>query len=146
MNRLAGFAFAALAAALLFASPAMAAYDPGDPSQKAEYDAALATAAKGYEYGVPVLNMDKTYRISTSANVPNGRGAGPVNKFSHCTKIGDARARKVVPPNSDTLYSMGWLDLGKGPLVRPTAKTKRFHVLELLDPWEENFANIGSTM
>ena len=40
MNRLAGFAFAALAAALLFASPAMAAYDPGDPAQKAEYDAA----------------------------------------------------------------------------------------------------------
>lgn len=144
MNRLTGFAIAALAAALLFASPAMAAYDPGDPAQKAEYDAALAIAAQGYEYGVPILNMDKTYRISTSANVPNGRGAGPVNKFSHFTRLADARDRKVVLPNSDTLYSMAWLDLGKGPLVIHTTKTKRFHVLELLDPWEENFANIGS--
>ena len=125
-------------------SLASAAYDPGDPAQKAEYDAALALAAEGYEYGMPVLNMDRTFRTSTSVNVNDGRGGGSVNQFSHFTKLADAEDRTVVLPNSDTLYSMAWLDLRKGPLVIHTKKTRRFHVLELLDPWQENFANIGS--
>ena len=127
------------------AGPASAAYDPSDPVQKAQYDAALAVAAQGYEYGMPVLNMARTFRTSTSVNVPNGRGAGRVNQFSHFTTLADAKDRTVVAPNNDTLYSMAWLDLSKGPVVIHTAKgTKRFHVLELLDPWETNFANIGS--
>jgi hypothetical protein len=68
-----------------------------------------------------------------------------VNQFSHFRKLADARDRTVVLPNSDTLYSMAWLDLRRGPLVIHTRKgTKRFHVLQLLDPWTENFANIGS--
>jgi hypothetical protein len=135
-----------LAAALAVgAAPASAAYNSGDPVQKAQYDAALTVAAQGYEYGMPLLNMARTFRTSTSVNVSNGRGAGPVNQFSHFTKLADAKDRKVVAPNNDTLYSMAWLDLSKGPVVIHTAKgTKRFHVLELLDPYEKNFANIGS--
>ena len=117
------------------AAPASAAYDPGDPAQKAQYDAALTVAEQGYEYGMPVLNMARTFRTSTSVNVPNGRGCRPVNQFSHFTKLADAKDRTVVAPNNDTLYSMAWLDLSKGPLVIHTARgTKRFHVLELLDP------------
>ncbi len=136
----------AVGAALAFAvAPASAAYDPGDPAQKAQYDAALTVAEQGYEYGMPLLNMARVFRTSTSVNVANGRGGGPVNQFSHFTKLADAKDRKVVAPNNDTLYSMAWLDLSKGPLVIHTARgIKRFHVLELLDPYEENFANIGS--
>lgn len=123
---------------------ANAAYDPGDPAQKAEYDATFDLAVQGYEYGMPVLDMNRTFRTSTSVNVPNGRGGGPVNAFSHFTKLADAKDRTVVIPNSDTLYSMAWLDLRRGPLVIHTRPTRRFHVLELLEPWQENFANIGS--
>ena len=140
--------FAWLAAALslaVLAGPASAAYDPGDPEQKAEYDATFALGVEAYEYGFPLLDMDRTFKISTSINWPNGRGAGPVNLFSHFRKLADAKDRTVVLPNSDTLYSMAWLDLRKGPMVIHTKKgTKRYHVLELLDPWTENFANIGS--
>jgi hypothetical protein len=127
------------------AGPASAAYDPGDPAQKAEYDATFALGIEAYEYGLPLLDMDRTFRASTSVNVPNGRGGGPVNRFSHFRKLADAKDRTVVLPNSDTLYSMAWLDLRKGPQVVHTKKgTKRFHVLEMLDPWTENFVNIGS--
>jgi len=125
--------------------PASAAYDPGDPVQKAEYDAAFALASDAYEYGLPLLDMARTFRTSTSVNVTNGRGGGPVNQFNHFRKLADARDRTVVLPNSDTLYSMAWLDLSHGPVVIHSRKsTKRFHVFELLDPWTENFANIGS--
>ena len=134
----------ALAACGASATSAAAAYDPSDPAQKAEYDATIGLAQEGYEYGLPVLDMNRTFRTSTSVNTPNGRGGGRVNEFSHFTKLADAKDRTVVIPNSDTLYSMAWLDLRKGPLVIHTKPTKRFHVLELLEPWTENFTNIGS--
>ena len=44
--------FAWLAAALslaVLAGPASAAYDPGDPEQKAEYDATFALGVESYE-------------------------------------------------------------------------------------------------
>jgi hypothetical protein len=135
----------ALVACAACAGAALASYDPSDPAQKAQYDAAFALAARGYEYGVPVLNMERTFATSTSVNVPNGRGGGPVNAFSNFTRLADAKDRTVVAPNSDTLYSMAWLNLSRGPQVIHTARgIARFHVLELLSPWEENFANIGA--
>jgi len=119
-------------------------YDATDPAQKAQYDAALVVATKAYEYAVPVLNMERTFKTSTSPTVNNGRGGGPVNQFSHFEKLADAKDRTVVAPNSDTLYSMAWLDLSKTPqVIHSNSTTKRFHVFELLDPWEENFKNIG---
>ncbi len=135
----------AVTGALALAGSANAAYDSSDPAQKAEYDAAFALGVEAYEYGLPLLDMNRTYLTSTSVNWPSGRGGGPVNMFSHFRKLADAKDRTVVLPNSDTLYSMAWLDLRHGPVVihsRPG--TKRFHVFELLDPWTENFANIGS--
>ena len=145
LARLAFLVVAVVAGLGVSTSSAGAAYDPADPAQKAEYDATLPLAVQAYEYGAPILNMDKTFRLSTSVNVQNGRGGGPVNQFSHFTKLADAKDRKVVLPNSDTLYSMAWLDLRKGPVVVHTKKpTKRFHVLEFVSPWEENYTNIGS--
>ena len=140
---------AALAAGLVVlgigATSALASYDASDPAQKAQYDAALSLATRGYEYGVPLLDMQKTFATSTSVNVANGRGGGPVNAFSNFAKLADAKDRTVVAPNADTLYSMAWLDLSGQPQVIHTARgTKRFHVLELLSPYEENFANIGA--
>jgi len=127
------------------AGPASAAYNPEDPAQKAEYDEAYAAANDAYNYGFPILDMARTFKTSTSVNVPNGRGGNRVNEFSHFRNLADAKDRTVVLPNADTLYSMAWIDLSKGPQVIHSKKgTKRFHVFELLDPWTENFANIGS--
>lgn len=142
VRRIAALATVAFAA---HAASAAAAYNPADPAQKAQYDAALALAQRAYEYGVPVLNMQRTFETSTSINVPNGRGGGAVNQFSHFNRLADAEDRTVVAPNSDTLYSMAWLDLSREPQVISTPTgVKRFHVIPLMSPWQENFANIGS--
>lgn len=136
---------AATALVATTAATATAAYDPADPAQQAQYAAALSAGAAAYQYGVPLLTMQKTFDISTSVNVPNGRGAGPVNQFSHFAKLADAKDRTVVAPNADTLYSNAWLDLRTQPQVIHTVRgTKRFHVIPMLSPYEENFANIGS--
>jgi len=137
-------ATAALAGAV-GASPASAAYDPADPAQAAAYASALRAGAAAYQFGVPLLTMQRTFATATSATVPNGRGAGPVNQFSHFAKLADAKDRTVVAPNADTLYSNLWLDLRRQPqVIHTVAGVKRFHVIPLLSPYEENFANIGS--
>lgn len=79
---------------------------------------------QAYEYGIPLLDMQRTYATSTSVNVQNGRGGGPVNQFSHFNKLADANDRVVVLPNNDTLYSMAWLDLRKQPIVIHSAPVR----------------------
>jgi len=129
----------------LCASGAAAAYDPSDPAQKAAHDRALDIGSQAYDYGAPLLSMDRVFRGSTSVNVSDGRGAGPANQFSTFRKLADAQDRYAVAPNNDTLYSAAWLDLARQPLVIHIGPSpKRFRYLELLSPYEDDFANVGS--
>jgi hypothetical protein len=120
-------------------------YNPADPAQAAQYQRALALGVKAYVYGYPLLDTDRVFRSSTSVNVSNGAGGGPVNRFSHIRRFTNPSDRTVVAPNHDTLYSIAWLSLRPQPIVvhMPVVKG-RFVVFELLDPYTENFVNIGS--
>jgi hypothetical protein len=114
-------------------------------TQSAEYRRALALGVRAYVYGYPLLDTDRVFLTSTSVNVPNGLGMGPVNEFSHIRRLADPGETLVVAPNHDTLYSEAWLDLRDQPVVvhMPTALT-RFANFELLDPYTNNFASIGA--
>src|SRR5262245_49760358 len=70
-------------------APTASAYAASD------YENGLALGAKAYEYGVPLLDTARIYRTATSVNVPDGRGHGPVNRFSHARKLADATERTV---------------------------------------------------
>src|SRR5438132_7881866 len=90
---------------------AASGYNPADPAQAAQYQRALALGVKAYVYGYPLLDTDRVFRSSTSVNVPNGAGGGPVNRFSHIRRFTNPSDRTVVAPNHDTLYSIAWLSL-----------------------------------
>ena len=130
---------------LLPAASAAAAYDPTDPTQVAEYQRAVSLGVQAYVYGYPLLDTNRVFLTSTSVTVPDGAGGGPVNQFSHFRRFTKPSDRTVVAPNRDTLYSMAWLDLAAQPIVvhMPVVRG-RFTVFELVDPYTENFANIGS--
>jgi hypothetical protein len=116
-----------------------------DPAGGAAYQHALQLGVRAYVYGYPLLDTNRVFLSSTSVNVPNGAGAGPVNQFSNIRRLTDPSDKTVVAPNHDTLYSIAWLRLGQQPVVvhMPIVRG-RFVVFELIDPYTENFANIGS--
>src|SRR5581483_2034848 len=116
-----------------------------DQSVVNRYSHALALGTEAYVYGIPLLDTNRVFLTGTSVNVPNGKGGGPVNQFSHVRRLANPADKTVVAPNHDTLYSMAWLDLTRQPMVLHMPVVHgRFVVFELLDPYTENFANIGS--
>lgn len=148
LRRMVWLAVLAVVAGLLWTQPrasATAPYNPNDPAQAAEYQRALSLGVQAYVYGYPLLDTDRVFKTSTSVNVSDGAGGGPVNQFSHIRRLANPSDKTVVAPNHDTLYSMAWLDLVAQPIVvhMPVVR-RRFTVLELLDPYTENFASIGS--
>jgi hypothetical protein len=130
---------------MLVRAGAAALPGPSGPPQTVEYQRALALATQAYVYGYPLLDTDRVFKTSTSTNVSNGAGGGPVNQFSHIRRLASPSDKTVVAPNHDTLYSMAWLDVTRQPIVihMPVVRG-RFTAMEMLDPYTENFASIGS--
>jgi hypothetical protein len=112
---------------------------------QSDYDTGLALGTKAYQYGLPLLDMERLYKTQTSVNVPDGKGNGPVNRFSHLRRLAAASDRNVVAPNHDTLYSLAWLDVSKEPQVVTVPPVKdRFYVIPFYDVYTNNFFNVTS--
>jgi hypothetical protein len=123
----------------------LSAYAGSASASEAEYDHAYELGTEAYKYGLPLVSTDRTFRIMTSIDRPDGRGDGPVNRFSHVRKLATPDADTVVAPNEDTLYSIAWLDLRRRPLVLHVPRVRnRYFVLPLMDPYTEDFKNLGS--
>lgn len=102
-------------------------------------------AVKAYHYLFPLVAMDVTRKVQVNAPEGAKPGTGPMNKLHHARDLLDASFKDVVRPNSDTLYTISWLDLAEGPIVvsAPDA-AGRYYLLEMLDYWTDVFAAPGS--
>ena len=82
-----------------------------------------------------------------ATNVPNANRISlraPVNQFAHARTYPKADDRDVVRFNFDTLYSLAWIDLSKGPIVLSVPDTDgRYYLLEMLDMWSDVFSVVG---
>ena len=99
---------------------------------------------KAYFYGQPLLDMERIFHTSTSVTVATENGYAPVNQFSHFKHLVTTNESVVVAPNDDTLYATGWLELKKQPMVVHVPAASRFDVVEMVSPYTENFANVGT--
>ncbi|MGB7887708.1 MAG: DUF1254 domain-containing protein, partial [Xanthobacteraceae bacterium] len=77
---------------------------------------AHAIGVDAYIYFYPLVTMDVTRKQLT--NVEPGKGIGaPMNVLFNVPAFPTAEMKQVVRPNFDTLYSFGYLDLTKEPMV-----------------------------
>lgn len=104
---------------------------------------AHAIGIDAYLYFYPLVTMDITRRQLTSAGAEPGI-SGPPNTFVNVQAFPTATMRSVVRPNFDTLYSSGWLDLSKEPMIVSVPDTGgRYHLLPMMDMWTDVFASPG---
>jgi hypothetical protein len=105
---------------------------------------AHALGVDAYLYFYPIITMDITRRqLTNQESTPGGIG-GPMNRFANIGAFPAADMRVVVRPNFDTLYSSGWVDLTKEPMVVSAPNTGgRYYLLPMLDMWTDVFASPG---
>jgi hypothetical protein len=104
---------------------------------------AHAIGVDAYVYFYSLVTMDVTRKQLT--NVEPGKGVGaPMNALFNVPAFPTAEMRQVVRPNFDTLYSFGYLDLTKEPMVVSVPDTGgRYYLLPMLDMWTDVFASPG---
>ncbi|WJK39244.1 MMPL family transporter [Solwaraspora sp. WMMA2056] len=71
---------------------------------------------------------------------------GNVNTLASSPELTTPASRDVVAPNVDTLYSIAWLDLRRGPVVLTVpAIDDRYYNFQFLDMYTNVFTNIGTS-
>ncbi len=101
-------------------------------------------AIEAYVYGYPLITMEYTRRVMT--NVPSSMGKlAPMGQFAHLRNFPSVKDREVTAPNSDTLYSLAWLDLNQEAYVFSIpASGKRYYLMPMLSGWTDVFQAPGS--
>jgi hypothetical protein len=129
----------------LLISPALAPAAMAQGAAPAITEAeAQATGIDAYVYFYPLVTMEMTRRQLTNVEAGKSALAGPMNLFANASAFPAADMKAVVRPNFDTLYSSGWLDLTKEPVVVSVPDTGgRYYLLPMLDMWSDVFASPG---
>jgi DNA sulfur modification protein DndE len=116
----------------------------GAEQQPLDQEEALQLGVRAYIYGYPLLVMDSLRRVTTNVAVPEG-ALSPMGQFAHHRLFPGSSDRTIAGASVDTLYSLAWLDLSRGPYVLhvPDADT-RFYMMPILDGWTEVIGNPGT--
>ncbi|MFN8009090.1 MAG: DUF1254 domain-containing protein [Terriglobia bacterium] len=104
-----------------------------------------AIAEEGFIYGLPiVMNYDVMHDFIIDRN--SGQWKAPFNQISNEHRVFTYQDTTVITPNSDTPYSMLWLDLRAEPMVLsvPAVEKKRYYAVMLCDGNTFNYGYIGS--
>jgi hypothetical protein len=106
---------------------------------------AKAIAEEGFIYGLPiVMNYAVMYEYSVDKN--SGQYKAPFNQINNEARVFTYKDTAVITPNSDTPYSILWLDLRAEPIVLsvPAVDKSRYYSVMLCDGNTFNYGYIGS--
>ncbi|MBY5752017.1 DUF1254 domain-containing protein [Rhizobium leguminosarum] len=132
---------AALVAATAKSTPVLA-------QNKAEWPSLLEAkdiAEEGFIYGLPlVMNYAVMNEFAVDRN--SGQFKAPFNEINNMHQVASPADTAIITPNSDTPYSILWLDLRAEPMVIsvPTVEKERYYSVQLIDGNTYNFGYIGS--
>ena len=104
-----------------------------------------AIAEEGFIYGLPIV-MNYAVMYDFVIDKDSGQWKGPFNQIANDHKVFTYKDTAVVTPNSDTPYSMLWLDLRAEPIVIsvPAVEKRRYYSVQLIDGNCFNYGYVGS--
>jgi hypothetical protein len=104
-----------------------------------------AIAEEAFVYGLPlVMNYAVMNEFCIDRN--SGQFKAPFNQIHNEARVFTYQDTAIVTPNSDTPYSMVWLDLRAEPIVIsvPAVEKERYYSVQLVDGNTYNYGYIGS--
>lgn len=131
---------AAIAAGAVIAKPSllMAQSYPGIIEAK-------DIAEAGFIYGLPiVMNYGIMYEYAVDSSSKQFKA--PFNQIKNDSNVYTYKDTTVISPNSDTPYSVVWMDLRAEPMVLsvPAVDPKRYYSVQLIDGNTYNYGYIGN--
>jgi hypothetical protein len=112
---------------------------------KPDFAEIRSIAEEGFIYGLPiVMNYAVMYDFCVDKN--SSQYKAPFNQIFNEHRVFTYQDTAVITPNSDTPYSLIWLDLRTEPLVLtvPAVDKKRYYSVMLNDGNTFNYGYIGS--
>src|SRR6266498_5504727 len=104
-----------------------------------------AIAEEAFIYGLPlVMNYAVMYEFAVDSK--SSQFKAPFNEINNQHRVATYEDTAVITPNSDTPYSMCWLDLRAEPMVIsvPAVEKERYYSVQLIDGNTYNYGYIGS--
>jgi len=147
-------AFPALLAPLLLVTGCERKAPPATPAEESiaapavpapSLEETKAIAEEGFIYGLPlVMNYAVMNEYAVDRN--SGQFKAPFNTIFNEARVFTYKDTAIVTPNSDTPYSMVWLDLRAEPMVLsvPAVDKERYYSVQLTDGNAYNYGYIGS--
>ncbi|MBX7245281.1 MAG: DUF1254 domain-containing protein, partial [Candidatus Sumerlaeaceae bacterium] len=104
-----------------------------------------AIAEEAFIYGLPIV-MNYAVMHEYCVDPKSGQYKGPFNVVHNEARVFTYKDTAVVTPNSDTPYSMLWMDLRAEPMVIsvPAVEKERYYAVQLCDGNTFNYGYIGS--
>ncbi len=102
-------------------------------------------AEEAFIYGLPIV-MNYAVMNEFCVDKDSGQYKGPFNTISNEARVFTYKDTAVVTPNSDTPYSMLWLDLRAEPMVIsvPAVESSRYYSVQLIDGNVYNYGYVGT--
>jgi hypothetical protein len=137
-----GFGVLSLGAAVLLPSGCSGGASLAD---RAREEAAYLLGLLSYVYGYPLVMMEVTRDVLTAAPAPNHDGtAAPMGQFARMPHYVSPYFKNVVRISLNSLWTTGWLDLGKEPTVLSVPDTNgRYYVMSMMEMWTNVFGSAG---
>jgi hypothetical protein len=104
-----------------------------------------AIAEEGFIYGLPIV-MNYAVMYEYVVDRDSGQFKAPFNQIKNEARVFTYKDTAIVTPNSDTPYSLLWMDLRAEPMVLsvPAVDKSRYYAVMLTDGNTFNYGYIGS--
>ena len=129
----------------LVAEPAAAKPDAEPIQTLSPADEVRAIAEEAYLYGFPmIVGYDVIYQYFIDRN--SSQFKAPINTLHNEARVYTPKDTGISTPNSDTPYSMAFLDLRAEPMVlcMPDIDKARYYDVQLVDLYSDNYGYMGS--